>query len=63
MPQTSNRGFSAVLTNRNFLFLWGAQILSQTAMNGIHLTQMALIEELTRSCAQLGIVILAWSLP
>jgi MFS family permease len=63
MPRTSNRGFSNVLNNRNFLFLWGAQILSQTAMNGIHLTQMVLIEELTRSSAQLGIVILAWSLP
>ncbi|MDH4135290.1 MAG: MFS transporter, partial [Anaerolineae bacterium] len=32
-------------------------------MNGIHFTQMVLIEELTRSSAQLGIVILAWSLP
>jgi len=63
MPRTNNRGFSNVLNNRNFLFLWGAQILSQTAMNGIHFTQMVLIEELTRSSAQLGIVILAWSLP
>jgi len=63
MPRTNNRGFSIVLNNRNFLFLWGAQILSQTAMNGIHFTQMVLIEELTRSSAQLGIVILAWSLP
>ncbi len=63
MPQTNNRGFSNVLHNRNFLFLWGAQILSQTAMNGIHFTQMVLIEKLTHSSAQLGIVILAWSLP
>lgn len=63
MPQTNNRGFSAVLNNRHFLFLWGAQILSQTAMNGIHFTQMVLIEKLTRSSAQLGIVIMAWSLP
>jgi MFS-type transporter involved in bile tolerance (Atg22 family) len=63
MPRTNNRGFSNVLNNRNFLFLWAAQILSQTAMNGIHFTQMVLIEELTRSSAQLGIVILAWSLP
>lgn len=63
MSQTNHRGFSAVLNNRNFLCLWSAQILSQTAMNGIHFTQMVLIEELTRSSAQLGIVILAWSLP
>ena len=63
MPQTNNRGFSAVLNNRHFLFLWCAQILSQTAMNGIHFTQMVLIEKLTRSSAQLGIVIMAWSLP
>jgi MFS family permease len=63
MPQTNSRGFSTVLNNRNFLFLWCAQILSQTAMNGIHFTQMVLIEELTRSSAQLGIVIVAWSLP
>jgi MFS family permease len=53
MPRINHRGFSTVLNNRNFLFLWGAQILSQTAMNGIHFTQMVLIEELTRS----------WSLP
>lgn len=63
MSRNNHRGFSAVLNNRNFLFLWGAQILSQTAMNGIHFTQMVLIEELTRSSAQLGVVILAWSLP
>ena len=63
MPRINNRGFSTVLNNRHFLFLWGAQILSQTAMNGIHFTQMVLIEELTQSSAQLGIVILAWSLP
>lgn len=63
MPQTNQRGFSAVLNNRNFLFLWGAQILSQTAMNGIHFTQMVLIEKLTQSSAHLGVVILAWSLP
>jgi hypothetical protein len=59
MPRTNSRGFSIVISNYNFLLLWGAQILSQTAMNGIHFTQMVLIEELTRSSAKLGIVILA----
>lgn len=63
MSNTSERGFGGVLTNRHFMYLWGAQALSMTVQNGIHLTQLVLVEELTRSTAQMGAVILSFSLP
>jgi MFS family permease len=57
------RGYSAVLRNRNFLALWMAQVLSNTALNGSFFLQLILIEEVTGSSAQLAAVILAFSLP
>ncbi|MFQ6057660.1 MAG: MFS transporter [Anaerolineae bacterium] len=57
------RGFSPILRNRYFLFLWIAQALSQTAYNGIHFVQMIMIERLTRSSGHMGLMILAFSLP
>ncbi len=57
------RGYSAVLRNRNFLALWMAQVLSNTALNGSFFLQLILIEEVTGSSAQLAAVILALSLP
>ncbi len=63
MPTESERGFGAVLTNRNFRSLWGAQALAQTAQNAIQIVQMALIEQLTGSTVMMGVVILAFTLP
>ncbi len=60
---TSDRGFLAVLRNRYFLYLWIAQVTSMTVQNGIHFTQMILIEEITHSTAHMGAVILSFSLP
>ncbi|MFQ5946516.1 MAG: MFS transporter [Anaerolineae bacterium] len=59
----TDRGFTSVLRVRPFLFLWLAQMVSQTAFNGIHFVQMVLIERLTGSSGHIGIMILAFSLP
>jgi MFS family permease len=58
-----DRTFAAVVKNRNFFVLWMAQILSQTAQNGIHFVQIILIETLTRSTAHMAVMILSFSLP
>ena len=60
---TQDRSFAAVVRNRDFFTLWIAQIISQTAQNGIHFVQIVLIETLTRSTAHMAIVILSFSLP
>ncbi len=60
---TLDRSFPAVVRNRDFFTLWMAQIISQTAQNGIHYVQIVLIETLTRSTAHMAIVILSFSLP
>jgi len=58
-----DRTFASVVKNRNFLVLWMAQILSQTAQNGIHFVQIVLIETLTRSTTHMAVMILSFSLP
>ncbi|MGB3906337.1 MAG: MFS transporter [Anaerolineae bacterium] len=60
---TQDRTFVGVVRNRNFFVLWMAQILSQTAQNGIHFVQLVLIETLTRSTAHMAVMILSFSLP
>ena len=60
---TTDRGFRSVLANRNFRALWMAQLLAQTSQNAIHFIQMVLIEQLTGSAMQLGLTILAFTLP
>jgi MFS family permease len=56
-------GFSAVLRNSSFLALWAAEVVSNTALNGAFFLQIILIDELTKSSAQLAAVILSFSLP
>ncbi len=56
-------GYTVVLKNRQFLSLWLAQVLSNTALNGAFFLQLILIEHVTGSSAHLGAVILAFSLP
>jgi MFS family permease len=58
-----DRTFASVVKNRNFFVLWMAQILSQTAQNGIHFVQIVLIETLTRSTTHMAVMILSFSLP
>ncbi len=63
MDSLHSRGYSAVLHNRNFLAIWLAQLLSNTALTGSFFIQLVLIEQVTGSSAQLAAVILAFSLP
>lgn len=63
MSETSAEGFRAVLTNRNFRALWFAQLLAQTSQNAISFIQLVLVEQLTGSAMQLGITILAFTIP
>ncbi len=63
METFNARGYTAVLRNPYFLALWMAQVLSNTALNGAFFLQLVLIEEITKSSAQLAAVILAFSLP
>ena len=63
METFQHSGYTAVLKNRNFLAIWLAQVLSNTALNGAFFLQIILIEEVTQSSAQIGAVILAFALP
>ncbi|MDH4207365.1 MAG: MFS transporter [Anaerolineae bacterium] len=58
-----DRTFGSVIKNRSFFTLWMAQILSQTAQNGIHFVQIVLIETLTGSTMHMALMILSFSLP
>lgn len=63
MESLNAHGHTAVLRNPYFLALWMAQVLSNTALNGAFFLQLVLIEDITKSSAQLAAVILAFSLP
>jgi len=63
MGSLNPSGYTVVLKNRNFLALWMAQVLSNTALNGSFFLQLVLIEEVTGSSAHLAAVIVAFSLP
>jgi MFS family permease len=63
MTETSDRGFRAVLGNRHFRELWLAQLLAQTSQHAIHFIQLVLVEQLTGSAMQIGITILAFTVP
>jgi MFS family permease len=63
MESLNPSGYTAVLKNRNFLALWLAQVLSNTALTGSFFLQLILIEQDTASSAHLGAVIIAFSLP
>ncbi|HEY80701.1 MAG TPA: MFS transporter [Anaerolineae bacterium] len=55
--------YKPVLNIPAFRRLWLAQLLSLTAQNGIHFVQLVLIERLTGQSLQIGLMIVAFSLP
>lgn len=63
MPSAPTRGFGPVLRIPSFQRLWLAQLLAQTAQNGIHLVQIVLIERLTGRSMHMGLMIAAFTLP
>jgi MFS family permease len=54
---------TSIWGNRPFMLLWAAQAISHTAQNAIWFALMVMVEEATRSTAQLGIAIVAYVLP
>lgn len=54
---------TSVLRNRQFLLLWMAQAISQTAQNAIWFGLMVVVEEATRSTTHLGFAVLSTILP
>ena len=59
----TSQGFWPVLLNRPFRRLWAAQWLAQTSQNTINFVLIVLIERITGSSVQLGLTILAFTLP
>ena len=53
----------SVLRNTAFLRLWSAQLVSQTAQNGLMLTLLVLVTERTGSSINGSLLVLAFSLP
>lgn len=53
----------SIFHNRNFLMLWSAQALSQTAQNAIWFGLLVIVEETTKSTTQMSIAVLTSILP
>ena len=53
----------SVLGNRNFLLLWIAQAISQTAQNAIWFGVVVVVEDYTHSTTQLGLAVFSTILP
>lgn len=63
MTYKGESGFRSVLSNSHFRNLWASQAINQTAQHSINFVQMVMVERLTGSSTQLGVVILAFTLP
>src|SRR6476620_383452 len=59
-PETS---FRSLLRNRNFLLLWMAQILSQTAQQMINYALIIQVSTLTNSSTAVSGIIVAFTIP
>src|SRR5690349_6713637 len=55
--------FRVVLGNRNFTYLWAAQLLSQIAQNIINFAVLVQVEELSHSTTQVAVTIVSFTLP
>src|SRR5579884_767034 len=56
-------GFQKVLTNRNFLLLWLAQLISQTILNAANFGIVVLVQDTTRSPLLTGLALVSFLLP
>jgi MFS family permease len=52
-----------VLTNRNFLLLWLAQLISQSAQNAILFTLLVIVTKLTRGSTYTSLLVLSFVVP
>ena len=60
---SSENRFSSIFQNRNFRLLWLSQVFGQSAQNAIVFVLMVMMEELTRSSALVGLMVLVVNLP
>ena len=56
-------GFQKVLTNRNFLLLWLAQLVSQTILNAANFGIVVLVQDSTHSVMLVSLAIVSFLLP
>lgn len=56
-------GFFVLLRNRYFLYIWLAQLMSQTAQNAINFAVVVQIERLTQSSTNVALAIVSFSVP
>ncbi|MHB1004739.1 MAG: MFS transporter [Chloroflexota bacterium] len=63
IPEEETAAPESVFRNRNFMLLWAAQAISQTAQNAIWFGLMVVVEEATRSSTQMGFAVLTTILP
>src|SRR5579859_5180865 len=60
---TPQGGFLTLLSNRNFLLLWLAQLISMTIQNASNYAVLVLINEITGSTTLIGLAIVCFSIP
>src|SRR5947199_1442884 len=65
-PASAKQGgtsFRRVLKNRNFVFLWLAQLISLTILNAANFGIIVLVNDITHSVVMAGVAIIAFTLP
>jgi MFS family permease len=62
-PRSEENRLAAIFQNRNFSLLWISQVFGQSAQNAIFFVLMVMMEELTRSSALVGLMVLVVNLP
>lgn len=60
---TGVASFRRVLKNRNFLFLWLAQLISLTILNAANFGIIVLVNDVTHSVVMAGVAIIAFTFP
>jgi MFS family permease len=63
MPRSRPPRTPAVLTNRSFLLLWLAQLISQSAQNAILFTLLVIVTKLTKGSTFTSILVLSFVIP
>jgi MFS family permease len=54
---------AAIFQNRNFGLLWVSQVFGQSAQDAIFFVEMVMMEDLTRSSALVGLMVLIYNVP
>jgi MFS family permease len=62
-PEQQVASFRRVLTNRNFLLLWLAQLISQTILNAANFGIVVLVQDTTHSPFLTGLALISFLLP